>query len=99
MLLPQPSPAARPTGLAILESLGAVPSEITRTIGRSYPPASFIGRAVEIEVLRRAPRHPPPGRRALPVRGRRGAGHTPPVPPLPPRPRAPARPLPARPPP
>jgi len=54
MQLLQPSPAARPSGLAILEALGAAPSEVTRTIGRSYPPASFVGRTAELEILRRA---------------------------------------------
>src|SRR5215468_9770419 len=54
MLLLQPAPSARPSGMAILEALGAAPSEITRTIGRSYPPAMFVGRSHEIDTLRRA---------------------------------------------
>ena len=48
MMLLQPDPAARPSGLMVLEALGAAPSEITRTIGRSYPPAMFVGRTAEI---------------------------------------------------
>jgi len=76
MLLLQPSPAARPTGVAILESFGAAPSEVTRTIGRSYPPAMFVGRAAEGEVLRRALADARRGGVALLVRGRSGIGKT-----------------------
>jgi tetratricopeptide (TPR) repeat protein/tRNA A-37 threonylcarbamoyl transferase component Bud32 len=76
MLLLQPSSAARPTGLAILETLGAVPSEVTRSIGRSYPPASFIGRTVEADVLRRALGDARRGGVAMLVRGRSGIGKT-----------------------
>src|SRR5512143_72395 len=76
MLLLQPSPAARPSGVAILESLGAAPSEVTRTIGRSYPPAMFVGRAAEAEVLRRGLSDARRGGVALLVRGRSGIGKT-----------------------
>src|ERR1051325_7525234 len=76
MLLLQPSPAARPTGVAILEALGAAPSEVTRTIGRRYPPAMFVGRTAEGEVLRRALSDARRGGVALLVRGRSGIGKT-----------------------
>ncbi|HEU4732025.1 MAG TPA: protein kinase, partial [Kofleriaceae bacterium] len=76
MLLLQPAPAARPSGLAVLEALGAAPSEITKTIGRSYPPAAFVGRAVENEVLRRALGDARRRGVAMLVRGRSGIGKT-----------------------
>jgi tRNA A-37 threonylcarbamoyl transferase component Bud32/tetratricopeptide (TPR) repeat protein len=76
MLLLQPQPTARPSGVAVLEALGAVPSEMTRTIGRSYPPASFIGRAIEVDVLRRALGDARRGGVAILVRGRSGIGKT-----------------------
>lgn len=76
MLLLQPAPSARPSGMAILETLGAAPSEITRTIGRSYPPAMFVGRGAETEVLRRALGDARRGGVALLVRGRSGIGKT-----------------------
>ncbi|HEX7837896.1 MAG TPA: protein kinase, partial [Kofleriaceae bacterium] len=76
MMLLQPQPAARPTGVAVLEALGAVPSEMTRTIGRSYPPTSFIGRAIETDVLRRALGDARRGGVAILVRGRSGIGKT-----------------------
>ncbi|HSR95558.1 MAG TPA: AAA family ATPase, partial [Kofleriaceae bacterium] len=72
----QPQAGARPTGVAILEALGAAPSETTRTIGRSYPPASFVGRTAEIDFLRGALAD---GRRsgvAVIVKGRSGIGKT-----------------------
>jgi eukaryotic-like serine/threonine-protein kinase len=72
----QPAPGARPTGVAILEALGAAPSDVTRTIGRSYPPATFVGRSVELDVLRGALAD---GRRsgvAVLVKGRSGIGKT-----------------------
>jgi tetratricopeptide (TPR) repeat protein/tRNA A-37 threonylcarbamoyl transferase component Bud32 len=74
MQLLQPSPSARPTGLAILDALGAAPSEATRTTGRSYPPASFVGRAAEMDVLRRALGDARRGGVALLVRGKSGIG-------------------------
>jgi tetratricopeptide (TPR) repeat protein/tRNA A-37 threonylcarbamoyl transferase component Bud32 len=54
MQLLDPEPSARPSGLAILDALGAAPSETTRTIGRSYPPPTFVGRSAEMDILRRA---------------------------------------------
>jgi eukaryotic-like serine/threonine-protein kinase len=74
MQLLQPTPAARPTGIAILEALGAQPSETTRTIGRSYPPAAFVGRTTEIELLRRAFADSRRGGVAMIVKGRSGIG-------------------------
>ncbi|HET9621360.1 MAG TPA: protein kinase [Kofleriaceae bacterium] len=74
MQLLHPHAAARPTGLAILEALGASPSEVTRTIGRSYPPATFVGRTSELEVLRRALGDLRRGGGAMVVRGRSGIG-------------------------
>jgi tRNA A-37 threonylcarbamoyl transferase component Bud32/tetratricopeptide (TPR) repeat protein len=76
MMLLQPQPAARPSGLMVLEALGAAPSEITRTIGRSYPPAMFVGRTTEIEELRRALGDARRGGVAMLVRGRSGIGKT-----------------------
>jgi tetratricopeptide (TPR) repeat protein/tRNA A-37 threonylcarbamoyl transferase component Bud32 len=74
MQLLQPQAQVRPTGIAILEALGAAPSEITRTIGRSYPPAMFVGRAAEMEILRRALGDLRRGGGAILVRGRSGIG-------------------------
>jgi eukaryotic-like serine/threonine-protein kinase len=74
MQLLQPAPAARPTGLAILEALGAAPSEATRQTGRSYPPATFVGRVPELEVLRRALGDARRGGVAMLVKGRSGIG-------------------------
>jgi tetratricopeptide (TPR) repeat protein/tRNA A-37 threonylcarbamoyl transferase component Bud32 len=74
MQLLQPSPGARPSGLAILDALGAAPSETTRTIGRSYPPAAFVGRAAEMEVLQRALADSRRGGVAMLVKGQSGIG-------------------------
>jgi len=49
-----PSPLARPTGLAILDQLGATPSQKTRDMVRTSQPASFVGRTRELEELKRA---------------------------------------------
>ncbi len=54
MELLQPSPHARPNGIAILERLGAVPSAKTRDIARTAATASFVGRTRELDELRRA---------------------------------------------
>ncbi len=54
MQLLAPAPAARPTGLQVLEQLGATPSPRTRDMARSAHPASFVGRVREIEELKRA---------------------------------------------
>jgi tRNA A-37 threonylcarbamoyl transferase component Bud32/tetratricopeptide (TPR) repeat protein len=74
MQLVQPSPGARPSGIAILDALGATPSEITRTIGRSYPPATFVGRAAEMEVLRRVLSETRRSGGAMMIKGRSGIG-------------------------
>jgi len=74
MQLLQPSPNARPTGIAILEALGAAPSEATRQTGRSYPPATFVGRTAELDVLRRALSDARRGGVAMLVKGRSGIG-------------------------
>jgi len=50
MALLQPSPAARPNGLAILERLGAAPSRRTREVSRAMPHA-FVGRERELTEL------------------------------------------------
>jgi tRNA A-37 threonylcarbamoyl transferase component Bud32/tetratricopeptide (TPR) repeat protein len=76
MLLLQPAPSARPTGVALLEALGSAPSEITRGIGRSFPPAMFVGRGAEIDELRRALGDARRGGVAMLVRGRSGLGKT-----------------------
>jgi eukaryotic-like serine/threonine-protein kinase len=54
MQLLQPAPSARPSGLAILEALGAEPSETTNTIERSDSPLAFVGRTAELDILGRA---------------------------------------------
>jgi tetratricopeptide (TPR) repeat protein len=74
MQLLHPTPSQRPLGIAILDVLGAAPSEITRSIGRSFPPAMFVGRTAEIDVLRRALADSRRGGVALMVRGRSGIG-------------------------
>ncbi|HEY0195540.1 MAG TPA: AAA family ATPase, partial [Kofleriaceae bacterium] len=74
MALLQPQPHGRPTGLAILETLGAVPSEITRSIGRSYPPVAFVGRSAELDVLRRTLGDLRRGGGAILIKGRSGIG-------------------------
>ena len=74
MQLLQPAPEARPNGLAILGVLGAAPSEITRTITRSYPPAAFVGRAAETEILRRALADTRRGGVAMLIKGGSGIG-------------------------
>jgi eukaryotic-like serine/threonine-protein kinase len=76
MKLLHPSPGVRPGGIVILEALGAVPSEVTRTIGRSYPPAAFVGRAAELEILRRAHADTRRGGVAILVSGKSGIGKT-----------------------
>jgi len=74
MQLLHPTPGARPLGVAILDVLGAAPSDVTRSIGRSFPPAMFVGRATEIDVLRRALSDSRRGGVTLMVRGRSGIG-------------------------
>jgi eukaryotic-like serine/threonine-protein kinase len=74
MQLLQPSASGRPTGVAILEALGAKPSENTRMIGRSYPPATFIGRGPEMEMLRQAFGDSRRGGVAIVIKGRSGIG-------------------------
>jgi eukaryotic-like serine/threonine-protein kinase len=74
MQLLQPAPSARPPGVVIIEALGAQPSEITRTIGRSYPPATFVGRQAEMEMLRRAFAESRRGGVAIVIKGRSGIG-------------------------
>src|SRR3569623_1193943 len=54
MQLLSPAPLARPSGLAILDLLGATPSQKTRDMVRTANPASFVGRVQELEELRRA---------------------------------------------
>jgi tetratricopeptide (TPR) repeat protein/tRNA A-37 threonylcarbamoyl transferase component Bud32 len=54
MQLLQPTAKARPTGMAVLDQLGAAPSPRTRAMARSAQPATFIGRLYELEELHRA---------------------------------------------
>ncbi|MEO8703206.1 MAG: AAA family ATPase [Kofleriaceae bacterium] len=54
MQLLQPRARDRPSALAILEQLGAQPSTMTRSMARSYPPATFVGRRRELDQLRTA---------------------------------------------
>jgi tetratricopeptide (TPR) repeat protein/tRNA A-37 threonylcarbamoyl transferase component Bud32 len=53
MLLLQPQPVGRPNGFAILGLLGATPSPRTRDMARTAAPATFVGRAKELDELRR----------------------------------------------
>src|SRR6185369_5088893 len=46
----------------------------TRSTGRSYPPAAFVGRAAELDVLRRALADARRGGVAMLVKGRSGIG-------------------------
>ncbi|MBA3460884.1 MAG: protein kinase [Deltaproteobacteria bacterium] len=54
MGLLQPVAHIRPNGMSILTQLGSGPSPTTRRISRSAPASNFVGRAEEIEELRRA---------------------------------------------
>ena len=54
MQLLGPSPMSRPSGLAILDQLGATPSQKTRDMVRSAQPATFVGRKHELAELQRA---------------------------------------------
>jgi hypothetical protein len=67
-------PAARPDGRAILSALGREPSRATLDLERSLAAAPFVGRAGELEALRRA--HADSRRRgvAVFVRGDSGMG-------------------------
>ncbi len=74
MQLLQPSPAARPTGVALLVQLGSVPSATTRSMSRSYPPATFVGREREVAELQTALGDSRRGGVAVIVRGKSGIG-------------------------
>jgi len=54
MRLLAPAAAARPDGIAILDQLGATPSQRTRDIQHSSQPHTFVGRAAELAELQRA---------------------------------------------
>ncbi len=54
MALLVPVASARPTGMQILQQLGAAPSSTTRRFVKSIPPVAFVGRASEIDELKRA---------------------------------------------
>jgi tRNA A-37 threonylcarbamoyl transferase component Bud32/tetratricopeptide (TPR) repeat protein len=69
-----PAPLARPTGLAILDHLGATPSQKTRDMVRSATPASFVGRGRELDELRRALTDTRTRGVAMLVRGKSGIG-------------------------
>ncbi|MGE5184606.1 MAG: protein kinase domain-containing protein, partial [Acidobacteriota bacterium] len=70
----QPSPGARPSGFAILDRLGAAPSAKTRAIALSSVPATFVGRAKELDELRRALADARRRGVAIMVRGKSGIG-------------------------
>ncbi len=74
MQLLSPRPAARPSGAALLDVLGASPSLTTRSISRSYPPSMFVGRTEEIETLRAALADARRGGVTMMVRGKSGIG-------------------------
>ncbi|HEY5933139.1 MAG TPA: protein kinase, partial [Kofleriaceae bacterium] len=69
-----PRPAARPTGLQILDALGATPSPMTRAMTRSYPPTAFVGREAELAQLGLAFRDARRAGVAVLVRGKSGIG-------------------------
>ncbi|MEO6773520.1 MAG: AAA family ATPase [Kofleriaceae bacterium] len=54
MQMVSPAPLARPNGLAILDQLGATPSQKTRDMAQTAQPGAFVGRARELGELRRA---------------------------------------------
>ena len=70
----QPAPAARPTGPAILDVLGATPSAMTRRMSRSYPPSTFVGREAELAQLAAAFVDARRAGVAILVRGKSGIG-------------------------
>jgi len=76
LLLLNPSPLGRPSGLAILDQLGATPSPRTRDMARTAMPASFVGRAKELEELRRGLADSRRHGVALMVKGKSGIGKT-----------------------
>ena len=69
-----PTPAARPSGLAILTQLGSAPSATTRSLSKSLPPIHFVGRAAEMEQLTRALGDARRRGVAVMVKGRSGIG-------------------------
>jgi tRNA A-37 threonylcarbamoyl transferase component Bud32 len=69
-----PRPAARPTGLQILDALDATPSPMTRAMTRSYPPTAFVGREAELAQLATAYRDARRAGVAVLVRGKSGIG-------------------------
>jgi tRNA A-37 threonylcarbamoyl transferase component Bud32 len=76
MLLLAPSPTARPSGFAVLDQLGAAPSPRTRDMVRTAIPASFVGRAQELDALRGALADARKHGVAVMVRGASGIGKT-----------------------
>jgi tetratricopeptide (TPR) repeat protein len=69
-----PRPAVRPSGLQILDALGAKPSAMTRAMTRSYPPTAFVGREAELAQLATAYRDARRAGVAVLVRGKSGIG-------------------------
>jgi len=76
MMLLQPQPTSRPNGFAILGMLGATPSARTRDMARTALPPSFVGRAREIDELRRALGDARRRGVAVMVKGKSGMGKT-----------------------
>jgi serine/threonine protein kinase/tetratricopeptide (TPR) repeat protein len=74
MELLHPTAAARPTGIAILERLGATPSAKTRDIARTATPGMFVGREKEQKELARALSDCRRRGVAVMVRGKSGIG-------------------------
>ncbi len=75
-LLLQPDAQARPSGLSVLDQLGATPSPRTRDMARTSMPASFVGRARELDELRRALNDSRRHGVAMMVKGKSGIGKT-----------------------
>ncbi len=76
MLLLAPQAHSRPSGISVLDQLGATPSPRTRDMARTAMPASFVGRTRELEELKRALTDSRRGGVALMVKGKSGIGKT-----------------------
>src|SRR5207249_4267147 len=74
MSLLHPTPNARPTGITILDRLGAVPSAHTHNLARNLAPSMFVGRTRELAQLRTALGDTRRRGIAVLVRGRSGLG-------------------------
>jgi tRNA A-37 threonylcarbamoyl transferase component Bud32/tetratricopeptide (TPR) repeat protein len=76
MMLLQPTASARPTGVAILDQLGATPSPRTRDMARTTMPVALVGRRHELDELRRALADSRRRSVAVMIKGKSGMGKT-----------------------